>query len=126
MEEEARKKAKANKEEAKDSDNEEMKEDGEDGEKKGPPKIKPNDGNGGSTEKYDWIQTLDEVTVWIKVPDLIKANQLDVKFTQTKLTCGVKGKPSIIDGEWFKKIKVDDSMWSLESDGDKRVLQMTL
>lgn len=47
-------------------------------------------------------------------------------MTNTKLTCGLKGQEPILNGEWFKKIKCDDSMWSLESEGDKRILQLTL
>ena len=32
----------------------------------------------------------------------------------------------IIDGQLHKKIKKDDTLWSLESDGSKRTLQITL
>jgi len=39
-----------------------------------------------------------------------------------KLQVGIKGQPKIIDGELHKKIKVDDSLWTLESDGPKRTL----
>ena len=38
-----------------------------DGKKKDKGQL-PNSGNGGSTEKYDWNQTLDEVTVFVKCP----------------------------------------------------------
>jgi hypothetical protein len=69
---------------------------------------------------------LDEVTVFVPLPDKVKAANLDVKLTGTKLTAGLKGQPPILSGDWFKKIKTDDSMWSVESDGDKRILQLTL
>jgi hypothetical protein len=40
---------------------------------------------------------------------------------------GIKGQPDrIIEGEFPKKIKTDDSLWSLESDGVKRTLQLNL
>jgi hypothetical protein len=55
-------------------DNEDSKEEGKDEVKlgkDGKPKQKPNTGNGGMTDKYWWIQTLDDVTVFIKVPDRI-------------------------------------------------------
>ena len=39
---------------------------------------------------------------------------------------GLKGKEAIIDGELHKKVKVDDSMWNLESDGAKRLLNLSL
>lgn len=107
---------------------EEKKEDDEEGEDKDKKsnKQQPNAGNGGTTDKYEWIQTLDEVTVFVKLPDKVKASNLDVKLSITKLVAGLKGQPPILSGEWYKKIKTDDSMWSVESDGDKRTLQLTL
>ena len=48
---------------------------------------------------------------------------LDIKFTQTTLRLGVKGQEPIIDGEWFKAIKTDDTLWSIEKlkDGTRYV-----
>ena len=44
-----------------------------------------------------------------------------------KLLVGIKGQPNkIIDGELPKKVKVDDSLWSIEKDGVKRSLQINL
>lgn len=60
------------------------------------------------------------------MPDNVTSKQLDVKILPTKLKVGVKGQELIIDGELHKKIKVDDSLWTLESDGAKRTLQLTL
>ncbi len=56
------------------------------------------------------------------MPDGIKSSNLEVKLTQTKFKAGLKGKEPIIEGDWHKKIKVDDSMWTLESDGASRIL----
>ena len=42
------------------------------------------------------------------------------------LKIGIKGQAPVIDGELHKKIKSDDSLWTLEKDGDKRTLQLTL
>jgi hypothetical protein len=56
------------------------------------------------------------------MPDNVTSKQLDVKILPTKLRIGVKGQDPIIDGELHKKIKVDDSLWTLESDGSKRTL----
>jgi len=105
---------------------EKKEEDGEEGDGKKDKGAQPNSGNGGSTEKYDWIQTLDEVTVFVKFPEKCTAKQCEVKMTNTKITAGLKGQPTVLEGEWFKKIKMDETMWSLESDGDKRILQLTL
>ena len=39
---------------------------------------------------------------------------------------GLKGQAPIIDGPLHKKIKAVDSIWTLESDGAKRTLQLSL
>jgi hypothetical protein len=52
-------------------------EDGKEGEKKDKG-AKPNSGNGGETEKYRWTQTLEEVTVFVQLPDNVASKQLDV------------------------------------------------
>ena len=109
----------ANKEDAEGSDEEKKEGDGE-------KKLKPNPGNGGETDKYRWTQTLEECTVLIPLADNLLAKQLDVIIKSKHLKIGVKGQPPIIDGELHKKIKGDDSLWTLEKDGDKRTLQLTL
>lgn len=73
---EAAKKAGKSGEEVKDSDKKDG--DEEDGKEKG---AKPNAGNGGQTEKYDWEQTLGEVTVNVKIPKDATAKTLDVVMT---------------------------------------------
>lgn len=85
-------------------------------------KQKPNAGNGGFADNYYWTQVLDEVSVYVSLPENVTSKQLDVKILPNKLVVGLKGQPPIISGELFKKIKVDDSLWTLESDGPKRTL----
>ena len=43
----------------------------------------------------------------------------------SSLKIGVKGQPPIVDGPLHKKIKTGDSLWTLETDGAKRTLQLT-
>jgi len=86
----------------------------------------PNSGNGGFTDRYNWVQTLDELTVFIPLPDGVKGKDLDVQIKATRLKVGVKGQPPIIDGELHKKVKMEDSMWNMESDGNKRLMNLTL
>lgn len=61
---------------------------GKDGKKSN--KLKPDAGNGGTTEKYSWIQTLDDLTVNVPIPDNVTSKQLEVKYKQTTLFLGVK------------------------------------
>ena len=73
--------------------------------------------NGGFTDKYNWGQTLQELTVNVPLPEGITSKMLTVNFSVTKLKVAIKGKQeSIIDGNLEKTIKVDDSMWVIESD----------
>lgn len=50
---------------------------------------------------------------------------MDVKIESKKLKAGLKGQPALIEGELHKKIKKDDTLWSIETDGSKRTLQIT-
>lgn len=42
------------------------------------------------------------------------------------LKIGIKGQTPLIDGNLHKKIKTAESLWTLETDGAKRTLQLTL
>ncbi len=53
--------------------------------------AKPNSGNGGETDKYRWTQTLEEVTVFVKLPDGVASKQLDVQMKSQALKIGLKG-----------------------------------
>ena len=44
----------------------------------------------------------------------------------SSLKIGLKGQAPIIDGPLHKKIKTSECLWTLETDGPKRTLQMTL
>jgi flagellar biosynthesis GTPase FlhF len=88
--------------------------------------ILPNSGNGADLDKYRWTQTLEEVTVYVPLPDNIASRNLDVVIKAQALKIGVKGQPAIIDGPLHKKIKTGDCLWTLETDGPKRMLQLTL
>lgn len=117
----AKMKSESPKKEGEDDEEEEGKDD-----KKEDKGMKPNSGNGGDLDKYRWIQTLEEVTVFVKLPDNITSKQLDIQMKASSLKIGVKGQTPIIDGALHKKIKTGDSLWTLETDGPKRTLQLTL
>lgn len=57
----------------------------------------PNEGNGGQTDKYRWVQTLADVNVSIPVPEGTKSKMMDVAITKKHLKVGIKGEPPIID-----------------------------
>jgi hypothetical protein len=114
-------KSESPKKEGEDEDEEEKKDD----KKKEDKGMKPNSGNGGDLDHYRWTQSLEEVTMFVKLPDNVTSKQLDIQMKASTLKIGVKGQTPIIDGPLHKKIKTGDSLWTLETDGAKRTLQLT-
>jgi hypothetical protein len=78
-------------------------------------------GNGGSTKRYKWTQTLDECSVLVGVPEGLKAKDLDVGITANSISVASK-KPlpgedlprAFVEGMLVEKIRADESTWSLE------------
>ena len=66
------------------------------------------------------------MTVNVKIPDGITSKQLDVKYTKTHFKVAIKGQDEpLVDGDLCKPIKVDDSLWCIETDNQgKRFLQI--
>jgi hypothetical protein len=71
-------------------------------------------GNGGTTDKYTWTQTLEELHVYVPVHKDIKTKDLSIKLDVHRCYVGLKGQGPIIDAEWPERIKADDSIWTLE------------
>lgn len=80
-------------------------------------------GNGGSTSRYVWTQTLDEVTVHIPLPENIRAKDLDVAIGSNSISIRQKGgsssRPDVflppIEGTLFARIRPSESTWTLET-----------
>jgi len=78
-------------------------------------------GNGGSTSRYVWTQTLEEVTVHIPLPEGLRSKDLNVKIGATSLSISPKGGTASesalvpIKGTFFGKIRTSESTWTLES-----------
>lgn len=76
-------------------------------------------GNGGTTERYKWTQTIDECTVMINVPVGIRGKELDVKLTSSSIEVKPKksledGTNSFVGGQLTETIDPGESTWSLE------------
>ncbi|KAG0605527.1 hypothetical protein M758_9G066200 [Ceratodon purpureus] len=87
--------------------------------------LKPNDGNGYDHEKYSWTQTLQEVTVQIKIPEGTKARMVACDIKSKSFKAGLKGQPPILAGEFFNPVKADDCFWSLEDNGSTLSILLT-
>lgn len=79
-------------------------------------------GNGGSTDRYKWTQTLEECSVLVAIPEGIRGRDLDVSIKTNSLSIRSK-KPigdaeteprTFVDGELTEKIVPDESTWTLE------------
>lgn len=76
-------------------------------------------GNGGSTRRYKWTQTLDECTVMMGVPAGCRGKDLQVDLKPHALAVAVKksdGPPkTLLEGPLVNQIVPDESTWTLES-----------
>ncbi|KAL8439884.1 hypothetical protein Efla_000856 [Eimeria flavescens] len=81
------------------------------------------EGNGGSTDRYRWTQTLEAVDVYVPVGSGVRASQCVVKITSNKLCVGLKGQPPIVEGDFSQKVHADDCMWTLE---DQNTVHLSL
>jgi len=86
-------------------------------------KMKPNERNGANLEKYSWGQTLQEIELRVPLGGAYKSKDLIVSIEKKHLKVGVKGQPLIIDGDFPKEVKLEESTWVLE---DKKSLMVNL
>ncbi|XP_015119411.1 nuclear migration protein nudC isoform X1 [Diachasma alloeum] len=79
-------------------------------------KLKPNGGNGADLSDYRWTQTLQEVEIRVPLKSTFNVRPRDVSVTIGKkhLTCGIKGQPPIIDGDFPHEVKLEESTWVIE------------
>ncbi|PHT53372.1 Nuclear migration protein nudC [Capsicum baccatum] len=82
----------------------------------------PNKSNGLDLENYTWGQSLQEVSIYIPVPQGTKSRFIVCDISRNRLKVGLKGQPPIIDGELYRPVKVDDCFWSLEDQKSISVL----
>jgi hypothetical protein len=87
----------------------------------------PNSSNGGNTDKYNWGQTLNEVTVNVYLPEGTTSKMLSVVISAKKVSVKIKGGATIIEGEFNKPVKVEESPWCIETDSkNRKILQLNL
>jgi len=100
---------------------EDKKDDDEDEDDKG--KMKPNSRNGADLDKYNWGQTLEEVELRVPLGGAYKSRDIVCVIEKKHLKVGIKGQPPIIDGDFPKDVKVEESVWALE---DKKSLLLNI
>ncbi|CAI5703019.1 hypothetical protein KXD40_003998 [Peronospora effusa] len=74
-------------------------------------------GNGGRAGTFTWTQTLEEVSIQMELVQGTQAKDLDCRITSTHLYVALKSNTTkpLLEGEFPEQIRVDESIWSLES-----------
>ena len=85
-------------------------------------------GNGGTTDRYVWTQTLDEVEVMVDVDANLRGKQLRIDIRRGHLRVAVKGKESepLIDGALHEAVDVEESTWTMTKEGGKETKTLTI
>ncbi|XP_072754517.1 nuclear migration protein nudC isoform X1 [Anoplolepis gracilipes] len=88
-------------------------------------KLKPNSGNGADMPNYRWTQTLGEIEIRVplKVNFSVRPRDVVVTITKKHLSCGLKGHPPILAGDFPHEAKLEESTWVIE---DGKVLLINL
>lgn len=76
----------------------------------------PNAGNGGTTDRYTWTQTLGEVVVHFPIMEALKSRDLIVDIKPTRIKVGIRGRPTaLLEGALSKRVKTGEgeSTWTL-------------
>ena len=89
--------------------------------------MEPNNGFGADFERYSWVQTLHDVTITIPVNASLRARNVDCRIEPNHLYICIKGEESpILNGNLYQRIKVDNSVWTLETENNQRYLRIEL
>ena len=82
-------------------------------------------GNGGTTDKYVWTQTLQELNMRIPIESNVKSKEIKVAISVSHLSVYIKG-DKYIDADFPEKVNVDDSLWTIESEEGQRVINLAI
>jgi hypothetical protein len=91
-------------------------------------------GNGGSTTRYVWTQTLEESVIHIPVPEGTRAKDLDVEITPSSLSIKLKDDKSSgsdtnfdpISGALFARVKPSECTWTMETNSSNNESTTTI
>jgi hypothetical protein len=71
---------------------------------------------------YEWDQTLEEVNLYISLPDTLPSRLLYCTIKPQHVELGVKGNPPYLNHDLGGPVKVDSSFWTIED----RIMHVTL
>ncbi|EAN89402.1 hypothetical protein C3747_89g34 [Trypanosoma cruzi] len=85
--------------------------------------IPCNEQCGGDYGNYSFGQGDLDVTVTVPLPENTTKKMLLVQITASKLIVGLRGKPPIISGDFYRPVKASECTWCIE---DKRLLVINM
>lgn len=74
---------------------------------------------------YEWSQTLEEVTVLVRMAPGTKASAVQCKITIGTLALRLSGS-LILDGPLWAKVHADECLWTVEDDAAGRFVRLVL
>ena len=80
---------------------------------------------GGTERDFTWSQTDNEIVVCVPMPAGARGHDCVVKVLEDKLTITIKS-TVVVQGKLFRRVKTDDTDWSIEDVNGERVLKLTL
>jgi len=105
-------------------DKKEGKDDKEDKLKEGT--VRPDRGNGGHTDKYQWSQNdIKEISVKIPVPNDTKGKDIKCNYDAKTFSLQIRDNPPLINGEFDQLIKPDSLLWTVDEEKGQKVILVT-
>jgi hypothetical protein len=84
-------------------------------------------GNGGTTDRYTWAQTLQDVSITFPVPAGTKSKDVTVEFKAGSIKVLLRGAPApLLQAPLPKRVKPDGCEWTLTDGSDGRALSVFL
>mmetsp|Transcript_7641 Transcript_7641/g.23610 ORF Transcript_7641/g.23610 Transcript_7641/m.23610 type:complete len:168 (+) Transcript_7641:121-624(+) len=63
---------------------------------------------------YEWEQTLEEVNLYVTVPEGVVADMIECAITPKRLRLGIRGNPPFLDEDTWGPVVQGESYWTLD------------
>ena len=72
-------------------------------------------GNGGTTARYRWTQSLEEASLVIAVPEGTRGKDIDLNIKASSVSVKIKNtRTPLLEGDLIERVQKDESTWTLE------------
>ena len=78
-----------------------------------------------NTEWGSWCQTMEDVTITVKVPSTIRSKHVSISILPTSISCSVFNDLKF-KGEFVERVIPDESTWTLEDEDGARIIRIML